>query len=163
MAFTTIVPWINGDTITASRFNAQYGDNLNWFNEQGWVHPTFDGTVFVGNATGTSADWPLTAGMVTNFSYRKRGKSLKVSWVIYGSTIANSPTILRIRIPLGLASVGVYANTFWMAHSGVNDFGVAEVQGPDDHILILRKDGSAFTNQTTSFSCRGQLEFEVSA
>lgn len=29
MAFTTIVPWITGDVITATRFNTQYGDNIN--------------------------------------------------------------------------------------------------------------------------------------
>lgn len=40
--WTTIVPWVTGDVITASRFNTQYGDNLNFVHES-YLKETFRG------------------------------------------------------------------------------------------------------------------------
>lgn len=132
-----------------------------------WITPTYANTNFTGNQTGTSADWTVDPGDVTMFKYRLINKTMSVAFVIGLTSVANSPTALR----LGINTFGGFqinsGDQFWSAtdfidNGGAPTVGFAFASGANDDIELVHPNiGTAWATATNATSVSGQVSFEV--
>lgn len=131
-----------------------------------WITPTFAANNFTGNTTGTSADWTVDAGDVTMLKYKLSGKTLTVAFSISTTTVANTPTDLRIN-PAAYGSFGIApTNQFWsgilLSDNGTQAAGFTFASGPNADIELTHANtGSTWAASANNTGVNGEVTFEV--
>ena len=129
------------------------------FNLGEWTTPPFAADRFAGSGAMT---WSVKPENIETYSYTIVGKTMTVSWVITGSTIAGrADKALQLPIPGGFTSNHPVRVPTGVLNNGVHGIGVAEVSANRPQIYIyLTPD--RLTNFTAGpADIYGQITFET--
>lgn len=141
------------------------------------IGPTIEGTLSsniiqqysspafsAGDFTSEIGSWTVAAGDVLSYQYQIINKTMTVNFSIQTSSVAGSPTQLRIKIPegkLGLTRTsGVFG--YWDNQIGTGGVGQSTVL-LNNNFIILSKDitSTAWTNSADQTFVWGQLTFDI--
>lgn len=131
--------------------------------EQGaWITPTYASANFSGNVTG-AGDWSVAAGDVTAYAYHLRGRTVTLAWWLVTTTVANSPTALRLAVPGGFSIARNAGAGVWVRDNGTYTAGIAMAGTAfPNQIEIHRADNAGFANCSDLTDTYGEIVFEVS-
>ena len=133
-----------------------------------WTAIAHDDANFTGNVTG-NADWVVDSADQVSLRYTRIGTTAILSFSIQNTDVANGPTQLRITVPsaIALVSGGRFTNDLARAlDNGVLTEARAVIDSTTSTtlILILRKDGAAWTNTAAdNTTVEGQLVWETAS
>lgn len=128
--------------------------------EQGaWITPAYA----AGTYTTGAGTWTVDAGDVTSHKYRLSGRTLIFSVRIDTSSVASSPSELRVGLPAGLTSAisGQDSAVIFDNSLTTSDNGVAAVSSSGVFVAIFLKGFGAWATATNTTGLRFTLTLEV--
>jgi hypothetical protein len=124
-----------------------------------WV----DVTYAAGNFTTDAGTWTVDSGDQSTYTFQLDGNMMTVSFDIRTSSVATSPTQLRIAVPLSRIIARTMQNRVLALNAGTQiDTAYVEAVAGETHLRVFRDlAGTAWSNATDTTSVRGQIVFMV--
>ncbi len=107
--------------------------------------------------------WTVSSGSVTTMTYYLRGKALRVTFALVGTTVVGTPASVTFNIPGGYTSAGVTRGLFELSDNGTARVGIAQVAAAGSVVTLRRQDGINLAASAGATSMYGSIEFEAAA
>jgi hypothetical protein len=123
-----------------------------------WVPVAFDAGNFTGSGT---IVWTVAAGDQAYFKYRKRGKTLLVSFGFDTTTVAGAGNTLQVPIPGGFTAAAAMDTCVRNIDAGTAGIGYAFVTAGGTTIGFRKADGANWGAGVDTTYVRGQMLIET--
>lgn len=109
---------------------------------------------------GTDGNWVVASGDQQVFKYTLIGKILHVAITIATSTVANTPTELRVVVPGGTPATTGAGGAFYLNENGTTAIGRWYVSA-GGAVINFAKIGAVWANATDTTTVQADIRFEV--